>query len=129
VDVEAPAAVVYRWLCQLRVAPYSYDWIDNLGRRSSRELVDGLDVLAADDRFMTIFELVAFEAGRSITVDSTTRVFGRVAGSYVVTSAGFDRSRLVVKLLVATPTGLYGWLARRLLLAGDLVMMRVPVRR
>ena len=124
VDVEAPAAVLYRWLCQLRVAPYSYDWIDNLGRQSPRELVDGLDVLEVGDRLMTIFELVAFEPGRTITVDSTTRVFGRVAVSYVLASTGEGRSRLVVKLVFATPPGPYGWLARRLLPAGDLVMMR-----
>ena len=34
VRVEAPAAAVWPWVAQVRLAPYSYDWIDNLGRRA-----------------------------------------------------------------------------------------------
>ena len=29
VDIAASTEIVFAWLCQLRVAPYSYDWIDN----------------------------------------------------------------------------------------------------
>src|SRR5215472_1184932 len=41
--LRAPAPLVFRRLCQLRVAPYSYDWIDKGGHLSPRELLPGLD--------------------------------------------------------------------------------------
>jgi hypothetical protein len=124
VDVSAPAEVVFRWLCQLRAAPYSYDWIDNFGRRSPRRLTPGLEWLEVGQRFMSIFRLVSFEPGRSITLDSQSLLFGRVAITYLVVSAGHDRSRLVVKVAFAAPRDLYGAVLRRFLPAGDLIMMR-----
>jgi hypothetical protein len=124
VDVDAPAAVVFRWLCQLRVAPYSYDLLDNLGRRSPRELTPGLDELAVGQRVMTIFRLVSFEPGRSITVDAPTRLFGYVAVTYRVVPVDDERSRLVAKLAVAPRRGCLAWVMDRVLPAGDLVMMR-----
>ena len=125
VDVDAPAPLVFRWLCQLRAAPYSYDVVDNFGRRSPRMLIDGLNRLEVGQPFMRIFRLVSFENGRSITLDSTTALFGRVATTYVVTSNDKDRSRLVVKLEFTAARGRLGSLIRRHVLpAGDLVMMR-----
>jgi hypothetical protein len=123
IDIAAPSDLVFRWLCQLRVAPYSYDWIDNFGRRSPRRLIDGLDALEVGQRFM-IFRLASFEPGRSITLDSTTALFGRVVMTYLVTPTTSDTSRLVAKLAFVAPRGLYGALMRRILPAGDLVMMR-----
>ena len=38
VTVRATPELVWPWVTQLRLAPYSYDWIDNLGRRSPQEL-------------------------------------------------------------------------------------------
>ncbi len=126
VSIDAPPPVVFRWLCQLRLAPYSYDWIDNLGRRSPQELIPGVEDLELGQRFMTFFRLVDFERDRQITVllrDSP--VFGDVAVTYLVAPAGDDRSRLVAKLLVRYPgPAPYRFLARSLLPAGDLVMMR-----
>jgi hypothetical protein len=68
VAVHAPAPVVFRWLCQLRVAPYSYDWIDNFGRQSPRQLIAGLENLKVGQSVMTIFQLVDFEPNRHVTL-------------------------------------------------------------
>lgn len=127
IDVDAPPAVLFRWLCQLRVAPYSYDLLDNRGRRSPRELTPGLDELEAGQRVMTIFELVEFERDRHLTLLLRgRRSFGELAVSYVVRPAGERRTRLLVKLVLdsyppwparaAFATGAAPWL--------ELVMMR-----
>ena len=50
VTVDAPIATVWAWLIQVRLAPYSYDWLDNLGHRSPRELI-GLEDPHVGDRF------------------------------------------------------------------------------
>src|SRR5512138_3590809 len=31
IRIEAPAGAVWPWVAQIRLAPYSYDWIDNRG--------------------------------------------------------------------------------------------------
>jgi len=141
VDVAAPPRVVFRWLCQLRVAPYSYDWIDNLGRTSPRVLVPGLGRLELGQRFMTIFRLVAFEPDASITLETPpggrgARLFGVTRVTYACRAApggeagGAEpaRSRLLAKLWVLPPPGRRGALVRRVLPWGDLVMMRRQLR-
>ena len=127
IDVNAPPAVVFRWLCQLRVAPYSYDLIDNLGRRSPRELVPGLEHLELGQRFVHIFRLVDVEPGRSLTIRSDSGRFGEVVCTYAVTPRPFG-SRLAVRLRVVYPRGLLGRLWRVVLPSGDLVMMRKQLR-
>lgn len=125
VDVDADAATLFRWVCQVKVAPYSYDWIDNLGRQSPRNLVPGVEHLAVGQRMM-IATVAEFEPGRSITGVSTAasaRLFGHTVLTYAVSDRGPARSRLVATLAVAA-TNPVARLARHLLAWGDLVMMR-----
>ncbi len=123
VTVKAPPEVLFRWLCQMRVAPYSYDWIDNFGRTSPRELTPGLDELAVGQRMMS-FELTEFERDVHLTMLVRSRLWGQIALTYLVVPRDADNCRLLVKMLVRYPKGPFGWLERLFLPWGDLVMMR-----
>jgi hypothetical protein len=128
VDVDAPPAVTFRWLCQLREAPYSYDWIDNLGKQSPQELTPGLEVIEVGQECMTIFRIVDIEPGESITARAPDSVFGDVAVTYRVVPVGTAKSRIVAKLGITYPRGFHGELMRDVLPAGDLLMMRKQLR-
>ncbi|HET7122388.1 MAG TPA: hypothetical protein VFI17_14195 [Solirubrobacterales bacterium] len=124
-DVAAPREVTFRWLCQLRAAPYSYDRLDNFGRRSPQRLTPGLERLEVGQRLMTIFRLVEFEPDASLTALHRGRLFGRVACTYWAKPVDAERSRIVVKIVCSTDRrGPLGALSRLLLPPGDLVMMR-----
>jgi hypothetical protein len=125
VDVAAPAGHLFRWVCQLKLAPYSYDWIDNAGRRSPRTLTPGADHLEVGQRLM-IATIVEFEAGHQITAVGTpaaNRLFGELTLTYQVSSTAGDQSRLLACITVAAHS-LPGRVRRALLGVGDLVMMR-----
>jgi hypothetical protein len=128
VDVDAPPAILFRWLCQLKVAPYSYDWLDNAGRQSPRSLTPGLEKLQPGQRMMGMFKLAEFEENRHLTLvmDSpkAAALYGMIAGSYVVSPAGAKGCRLVGKLLIRYPRRGAVRFMRWLLPWGDFVMMR-----
>jgi len=129
VTVRAAPDRLYRWLCQLRAAPYSYDWIDNWGRRSPRTLTPGLEHLAIGQSMMRVFTVVDFARDRHVTlrVKHAARafsLFGDVAVTYLILPEAAERCRLVVKVVVRYQHGVTGFVMRRLLPWGDLVMMR-----
>ena len=89
ITVRARPATLFRWLCQMRVAPYSYDWIDNGGRRSPRTLTPGLDELAVGQSMMRIFTLVDFVKDRHLTLRikhgmGAGSLFGDLALTYLI---------------------------------------------
>lgn len=126
VDVAAPAALLYRWLCQVALAPYSYDLLDNAGRRSPQQLVEGTDRLVVGQR-MVIFALVSFEPGRQwtgIVRGGPERIFGPVAITYLAEPIDDGHSRLICRMVVGRYDGMLRRARADALAAGDLVMMR-----
>jgi hypothetical protein len=126
INVSAPSAIVFRWVCQIKIAPYSYDWLDNLGRQSPRRLTPGVEQLEIGQNLMKSFQIVEFEEDHHITcaVDpKSTSMFASLSLTYALKNTGPETSRIVVKI----DMGARNWLERffRFLLAwGDLIMMR-----
>ncbi|MCU1599692.1 MAG: polyketide cyclase [Frankiales bacterium] len=120
-SVAAPPSAVWPWVRQIRLAPYSYDWVDNLGRRSPRTLSDLPDPVPGD-RFSTsggrfpLGRVLAVVPGESLTAS----IMGAVM-SYVVAPDG-PGSRLLLKIVVprhwwSVPLAVGDWpMARKQLL-------------
>ena len=118
VTVDAPAEAVWPWVAQIRLAPYSYDWIDNLGRRSPRELRNLPDPHVGE-RFTTAGGRTL---GRIVSLDIGSQFTGTIMGafmSYVLVPRGDRSTRLLLKVVMETNrwTGLG-------LSVGDLIMAR-----
>ena len=129
ITIHAAPAGLFRWLCQMRVAPYSYDWIDNRGRRSPPTLTPGMDDLAIGQSVMQIFTLVEFARDRHLTLrikhgTGAFSMFGDLAITYLIVPEERERCRLLVKIVVRYPRGFRGALMRWGLPWGDLLMMR-----
>lgn len=101
VEVLAPKEIVFRWLCQIRIAPYSYDWFDNFGRQSPRELTPGLERLGVGQALLVMFRIVDFAENEHITVLGET--FEWIAGqqlamTYLVVPRTSSSCRIISKL-------------------------------
>jgi hypothetical protein len=117
VDIAAPADAVWPWVTQLRVAPYSYDWIDNRGRRSPRRLMH-LPQPRVGDHFTSVG---GRPRGRIVSLDPGRQLTGAIMGaymSYVLDPRGQLATRLLLKVVMQDTR-----FARALSL-GDLVMAR-----
>jgi hypothetical protein len=118
VTVNAPADEVWPWVTQVRLAPYSYDWLDNLGRRSPRILVDAPPPVVGEP----FTRAGGRKIGRILSVDPPLQLTGRIGGtviSYVVQPSGGHTTRLLMKLTSDLPRPLAAAVT-----LGDLVMAR-----
>jgi len=126
VPVRAEPPVVFGWLGQLRVAPHSYDLIDNRGRRSPQTMTR-IDPVEPGQTFAKIFTLTSFEQDRSITLELTDRVallaFGPLTMLYRTLPDG-ARTVLRCDLMLPRPRNGPERLRQVALAWGDLVMMR-----
>lgn len=117
VSVHAEPAAVWPWVIQIRLAPYSYDLIDNLGRRSPRKL-EKLAEPVVGEPFTTAG---GRKLGQILSVQSGEQLTGRILGavmSYVLVAED-GLTRLLLKIVM--PSG--RWVAP-VLSVGDLVMAR-----
>jgi hypothetical protein len=119
VGVDAEAEVVWARVRQLRLAPYSYDLVDNLGRRSPPALRD-VPEPEVGDPFTHAFgrpqgRVVAVVPGRELTAT----IMGAHLSYAVLAGGAGGGTRLVLKVAARTSR----WLAP-LGSVGDLVMAR-----
>jgi hypothetical protein len=117
VTVRATANQVWPWVAQIRLAPYSHDWIDNLGRQSPQERRP-LPEPAVGEHFTTA---AAKPLGRILSVSPAEQLTGEIAGvimSYVLAPKD-DVTRLILKIVTTKGR----WIAP-LLSLGDLIMAR-----
>lgn len=101
ISVDAPPSVLWQWVRQLSLAPYSYDWLDNLGRRSPRELRPIADPRQGDPMSRCAGRL---PVGRVLSVVPGEHVTGVILGatmSYVIAPDG-AASRLLLKIVAPT---------------------------
>lgn len=122
ITINAPRRVVYRWLCQLTVAPYSFDAIDFPGRRSPGTLTPGAEQLRVGQYFL-IFAITSTVRDSYIAGMSRPefdRAYGHIAVSYSVTSLDDDTTRLRANACVQHGMGI--GIRHLALAAGDKVM-------
>jgi hypothetical protein len=118
ITVRAGPREVWPWVAQIRIAPYSYDWIDNLGCPSPHEL-RGLPEPVPGEHFTTAFGGRRF--GRIVAVTPGEHLTGRIMGavmSYVLVPES-EGTRLLLKIVAAG-----GPVRGPLLSVGDLIMAR-----
>ncbi len=118
VTIDAPRGHVWAWVRQIRLAPYSYDWIDNLGHRSPDHLQELADPAPGHpftaSRGRPLGKVLAAEHA-----DHLTARIMRAVMTYQLSDVAPGGTRLVLKVVGTFPRPLADAVS-----LGDLVMAR-----
>jgi hypothetical protein len=118
VTVRARPELVWPWVAQIRLGPYSYDWIDNLGRPSPRSL-RALPDPSPGEHFTTA--MGGRRVGRIVATTRGEALTGEIMGavmSYVLVPEGTG-TRLLLKIVMKCRRVVAPFVS-----IGDLVMAR-----
>lgn len=133
VDINAPSDLVFRWICQMKVAPYSYDRLDNKGNESPQQLTPGMEKLKIGDKMMTIFNVDNFISNKEVTLvmDVPPKPYEKF---YVPTAITYrilpardgikNHCRVVVKYSAKWKNTLLGNAEKLFIIFADFIMMR-----
>lgn len=67
IEIQAGERDIYVWLTQLRIAPYSYDFLDNPGRKSPGYIIENLPPVRINTHFLLAFHVTGFEENKYIS--------------------------------------------------------------
>ncbi|MBL7996714.1 hypothetical protein JNM05_15215 [bacterium] len=129
ITIDAKPDVIFQWLIQMRLAPYSYDWINNLGRASPRRILNDQPDLQIGQTMMHIFDVVQFNIPYDLTLRVKPRSFGQllfgdILLSYQIVPVDNHSSRLLVKIKRKFNRGPLGVFMRHFLPWANLIMHR-----
>jgi len=67
VEINAGPSDIFIWLKQLRIAPYSYDFVDNRCKKSPDFIIENLPPLKVYTHFLLVFHILEFEENSFIS--------------------------------------------------------------
>jgi len=133
IDIFAPTELVYKWICQMKLAPYSYDKLDNKGKQSPQKLSQGIEKIKIGDKMMTIFRVIDFIPNKEVTIvmDIPPKPYDKF---YVPTAITYhlapncdgirNHTRLIVKYVASWNNTLLGVIEKIFIVFADFIMMR-----
>lgn len=130
VTIKAPAELVFKWVCQMKLAPYSYDTLDNHHHKSPQQLIPGTENLCLGDKMMTIFSVVHFVKNKEVTLkmDTPPKPYDKLDVPTVITykmnALNPTTCRLIVKYVASWHTSIGAQMERAAVIFADFIMMR-----